>query len=305
MLDRKEIPLQISVNFSGAQSLVGGDYTRIGELAELAEAKGMDCLAVSEHVVMSANTQSYPYGDYPVPLDMPWLEPFQLLTLLAAHTKRATLTSGIIISPLRPAVLLAKQLATLDILSGGRVAIGLGVGWQKEEYDACGVPWDGRFGYLIEQIEVCRALFRNAPASFSGRHVAFDQLYSFPLPPQGAAMPILLGVAPSELNLRRIARHADGWLPMERDPAKLIEPIRLLTQFVEAEGRDPKLITVRAQMTLPAGPVTEWSSVLDHARAMQDAGVTTLQFAIARHGSNLTEATQMFEGFKDIKERLS
>jgi alkanesulfonate monooxygenase SsuD/methylene tetrahydromethanopterin reductase-like flavin-dependent oxidoreductase (luciferase family) len=115
-------------------------------------------------------------------------------------------------------VLLAKQLATLDVMSRGRLSIGLGVGWQKEEYEAAGVPWEGRYTRFMEQLRVCRLLWSEAPATFHGRTVDFQKIHAFPRPVQHGGVPIWLGVSPSDLNIARMAEHADGWIPMEQDP---------------------------------------------------------------------------------------
>ena len=117
-----------------------------------------------------------------------------MLAVLAGVTQRIRLSTGVVIAPLRSAVLLAKQLATLDVMSRGRVSIGLGVGWQKEEYDASGVPWEGRYTRLIEQLRVCRLLWSEAPASFRGETVSFEKIHAYPRPLQPGGVPIWLGL---------------------------------------------------------------------------------------------------------------
>ena len=156
--------------------------------------------------------------------------------------------TGILISALRPAALLAKQLSTLDQLSNGRLDIGVGTGWQKEEYDAVGLPWEGRFGRLEEQVAAMQVLWRDAPASFHGKYENFDRIYCRPAPMQPDGVPIWFGLAPSEANIARIARVGTGWMPMEQDPEKLRAPIAEIRSAFARAGRDPAGLKVRAGM---------------------------------------------------------
>jgi probable F420-dependent oxidoreductase len=228
---------------------------------------------------MGERFEQYPYGPFRGEVNSPWMEPLVELATYAAVTRNIKLSSGVIIAPLRPAALLAKQIATLDTLSRGRVSIGLGVGWQQDEYIACGVDWDQRFNLLEEQIRVCRALWGQAPVSFHGETVNFDGLRTMPFPPQGARIPIHLGVAPKRRNIERIAELADGWLPMERNPEELKAPIRKLREAFVARGRDPATLEVRSAHEIVLGdngrPDLEASlkSSQDHAAV----GVTNLR----------------------------
>ena len=207
---------------------------------------------------MGENVQNYPYGRFPAPLDYPWFEPLTVLAVLAGVTERIRLSSGIVIAPLRPAVLLAKQIATLDVMSRGRVSIGLGVGWQKEEYDAAGIPWEGRNTRFFEQIEVCRLLWSEAPAAFHGKTVNFDKIYSYPRPVQ-ARVPIWLGIAPTERNIERMAKVADGWIPMEQDPRSSRRSSRgcaLVLPPAAAILRPSRCASCRASHSAPTVPRT-------------------------------------------------
>jgi len=236
---------QVAIGLYGLQSWFGGDFAPVTEVVRTAERCGVDLVSITDHVVMGENLQNYPYGRFPAPLDFPWYEPLTVLAVLAGVTTRIRLSSGVVIGPLRPAVLLAKQLATLDVMSQGRVSIGLGVGWQKEEYEASGVPWEGRYARLIEQVRVCRLLWSEAPASFQGETVRFEKIYAYPRPLQPGGIPVWLGLAPNERNLERMAELGDGWIPMEQDPAKLAPVIARLRAMLAARGRDPKAFTVR------------------------------------------------------------
>ena len=235
---------QVAIGLYGLQGWFGGDFAPVTEIVKTAERLGVDLVSLTDHVVMGENLQNYPYGRFPAPLDFPWYEPMTVLAVLAGVTERIRLSTGIVIAPLRSAVLLAKQIATLDVMSRGRVSIGLGVGWQKEEYEASGVPWEGRYTRFDEQLKVCRLLWSQAPATFHGQTVTLDRIYAYPRPVQ-QHVPIWLGIAPSERNIERMAEFADGWIPMEQDPAKLAPVITKLRTAVAARGRDPRAFTVR------------------------------------------------------------
>src|SRR5512143_374692 len=121
-----------------------GGWRSILELAQAAEAAGVDRIVVPDHVAMGTHTEEYSWGRFPVPPEAPWVEPLTVLSAIAAVTDRLRLATGILIAPLRPAALLAKTVATLDVLSNGRVDLGVGTGWQREEFDAVGRRFEDR-----------------------------------------------------------------------------------------------------------------------------------------------------------------
>jgi alkanesulfonate monooxygenase SsuD/methylene tetrahydromethanopterin reductase-like flavin-dependent oxidoreductase (luciferase family) len=126
-----------------------GDWGALLDVARAAEAAGVDRLVVTDHVVLGPHLDAYAWGRFPTAPDGPWLEPLTVLTAMAGVTRAVRLSTGILIAPLRPAAVLAKTVATLDVLSGGRVDLGVGVGWQREEYDALGLDFDDR-GRLLD-----------------------------------------------------------------------------------------------------------------------------------------------------------
>jgi probable F420-dependent oxidoreductase len=237
--------IDIAIGLYQLQQWFEGDLASVVEVVRLADGKGVDQVSITDHVVMGENLQNYPYGKFRHALDYPWYEPLSVLSAIAAATQRIRLSTGVLIGPLRPAVLLAKQVATLDVLSRGRVTLGLGVGWQKEEYDASGIPWEGRYARLDEQVRVCKLLWREAPASFHGKTVSFERIHAYPRPVQPGGVPIWFGLAPSERNFARIAELGDGWMPMEQRPVKLADDIARLRAAFSERGRDPKSLKVR------------------------------------------------------------
>ncbi len=275
--------MKLALSILGLDTWFGGDIAAVIPLVQLADRKGIDQLTLSDHVIMSEATDKYPYGAFPSPPDSPWFEPMVLLAAVASATTRIRLATGILISPLRPAVLLAKQAATLDVLSRGRLDLGVGVGWQREEYDACGVPWSGRFAYLEEQVRVCQTLWRDAPASFHGQFVNFDRLYSLPRPVQPGGVPVTFGLPPTSRHFARVAELGAGWTPMERDPERLGPMVNTLRRIVADAGRDPDALLIRgmASAVRDADGRPDLDATLALARRLSAAGLTMVTFSPA------------------------
>lgn len=271
--------VQVAIGLYGLQRWYDGDFAPVVGLARAAEEAGVDQVSITDHVVMGENLDKYPYGPFPAPLDFPWFEPLTVLAAIAGGTSRVRLSAGVLIAPLRPAVLLAKQLATLDVMSRGRVSIGLGLGWQKEEYDAAGVPWEGRYVRLEEQVRVCRLLWSQAPASFQGETVRFERIHAWPRPVQPGGVPMWFGLAPSDRNVERIAELGDGWIPMEQRPEKLTGHIARLRKAFAARGRDPQSLAVRVVLrtVFRADGSPDLEATLSAVPALAQAGVTMVE----------------------------
>ena len=269
---------QVAIGLFGMQGWFGGDFAPIPGIVSVADKAGIDMVSITDHVVMGENTDAYPYGKFPVPSEYPWFEPLIALAAIASATQHIRLATSVVIAPLRPAVLLAKQIATLDVVSRGRVSIGLGVGWQKEEYIASGIPWEGRYGRFIEQLEVCKLLWREAPAAYHGSTVDFEKIHAWPRPVQ-KELPIFLGLAPSDRNIERMAEYGDGWIPMEQDPAKLAPIIKRIRAAVAARGRDPKKFLVRVvpRFVFGAGGVPDLEATLAGVPALIAAGANMVE----------------------------
>jgi probable F420-dependent oxidoreductase len=292
----------ICINLSHMQDWFAGDFTQVFPLIRLADEMGLDQVNLAEHLLMTeAGAARYPYGEYYQALNDSWPEPIVYLSALVGMTSRITLSTGILIAPLRPAVLLAKQLATLDVLSRGRVVAGLGVGWQREEYDASGIPWDGRFGRLDEQIRVCKTLWRDTPANFAGRTISFQNIHALPKPVQPNGIPIWLGLGLSERNIARIVELADGWLPLETDPEKLAVDIARLRDVCRECGRDPGTLGIRANLLVPA----DAGGMIEAARKLIAAGVTILQIYPGLCCDGPDGCIDLFRKLAELKSLLS
>jgi len=272
--------VKISIGLIGMERVLGGDFAGVPEIARQADEIGIDMVSITDHVVMGEHIEKYPYGPFPMPLDYPWFEPISVLSAIASVTKNIRLSTGILISPLRPAVLLAKQLATLDVMSRGRVTIGLGIGWQREEYDASGLPWETRYAQFDEQLEVCKLLWRRAPADFKGKTVEFSKIYSYPHPVQ-ATIPMWFGLKPTEKNFARIAKHGTGWIPMDRKPEVIAEHAATMRKAFVAAGRDPKEMEIRCgvrPVVDPGKTHPDLDETLAGVMPLIEAGATTLEF---------------------------
>jgi probable F420-dependent oxidoreductase len=232
-------------------------------VATAAEAAGFESLWTVEHVVVPAGYEStYPYsrsGRMPGPEDAPIPDPLIWLSYVAAVTSRIRLATGILIVPQRNPLVTAKEVATLDVLSGGRAILGVGAGWLAEEFDALGVPFERRGRRLDEHIGAMRAAWTQEKASYSGDLVSFDDVIVRPQPVQGS-VPIVVG-GHSEVAARRAGRLGDGFFPgSSSDLPALLEVMRMAAADA---GRDVAATEVDAGGALD----------LDGVRRLEDQGV--------------------------------
>ncbi len=231
----------------------------------IAEEHGIESLWTVEHVVVPGDYQSeYPYspsGRMPGPEESPIPDPLIWLTWVGAATTTLRLATGILILPQRNPVILAKELSTLDVLSGGRVELGVGVGWLREEFDALGVPFEERGARTDEYIEVLRCLWREEEPCFEGRYARFDRAKSYPKPQQ-STIPIHVG-GHTPTAARRAGRLGDGFFPVGSTDDDLVSLLDEMRRSAKNAGRDPDAIEVTA------GGVMD----LDGVRRFADHGV--------------------------------
>jgi probable F420-dependent oxidoreductase len=235
----------LAVTLSGLHRTFGDDARAYVDCAVAVEQAGADQVVLADHVVMGDRTDRYPFGRFPFQPEEPWVEPLTVLSAIAGATSRVRLVTGILIAPLRPAVLLAKTVATLDALSGGRVDLGVGVGWQPEEYEAVGVPFERRWSRLDDTMRACRALWRDVPATFFSPTVSFRDIYCTPLPAQ-ERVPVWYGAAMTPRLAARIGELGDGWYPVGAPTAdELRSGADLARQALADAGRDPAELGLR------------------------------------------------------------
>jgi probable F420-dependent oxidoreductase len=222
-----------------------GSY--VAEYVATAEASGFDSIWLGEHPALPVSPETaYPgrREGLTAPSSAPLPDPLEWLSFAAAHSTTLLLGTAILILPLHQPVVLAKRVATLDQLSGGRVRLGIGVGWNPQEYAACGATWEHRGERCDELIDALRVLWADEEATFGGRHVSFEPLYCSPHPVR-STVPILVGSS-SAVGARRAGRIGDGYLPFERDHRRLAEQISIMKLAAEAAGRDPDSIEITA-----------------------------------------------------------
>ena len=219
----------------------------LGAVGREAEERGVGTIWVGEHVVTFEDyASSYPYADdgrIPLPTGTGLLEPFTALAFLAGQTSRVRLGTAMCLLPQRNPVYTAKEVATLDWLSNGRVDFGVGVGWLREEFEALDVPWPRRGARTDDYLEVLRTLWCEDPSSFSGEHYSLAPCHQYPKPVQDPHPPIHIG-GESDAALRRTARLGQGWHSFNRPPAELAAPMARLEELLGAEGRSRAEIIV-------------------------------------------------------------
>lgn len=212
----------------------------LAALGRGAEQRGVARIWVGEHVVLFDDyTSAYPYaedGRIPAPPGTGLLEPLTTLSFLAAETETVRLGTAMVLLPQRNPVYSAKEAATVDWLSGGRLDFGVGVGWLREEFAACNVPFEHRGARTDEYLEVLRALWCEDPSAFSGRFYQLPACSMFPKPVQRPHPPVHVG-GESEAALRRVARYGQGWHTFNRAPEDLAGPLGRLDDLLAEAGR--------------------------------------------------------------------
>jgi probable F420-dependent oxidoreductase len=210
------------------------------------EAAGFESVIAVEHVVIPTEYGTrYPYapsGRLPGGIDTAWPDPLAWLTYVGAVTSRIRLITGVLVLPQRNPLVLAKHLATIDHLTGGRLELGIGVGWLREEFDALGIPFERRGARVDEYIEAMRALWDQDDASYEGAFVSFKGMSCNPKPTQGR-VPVLVG-GHSKAAIRRAGRLGDGFFPATGATLDVAEVIEAMHQEARAAGRDPASIKV-------------------------------------------------------------
>jgi len=254
--------MKLSVEFPSVAYREGPDAVR--RFARTLEQIGYDHIDVFDHVVMGFPVEGRAPSPYPG--GMPILEALTLIAHLAAVTSRMTLGTEVLVLPQREPTLVAKQVSTLDTLSGGRVRLGLGVGWQESEYDALGVDFHTRGARMDEAIALLRAYWSEAQVTFDGAHYRARAMGMEPKPPQGRRLPIWIGGA-SDVAFRRVGRLGDGWLASRvEDAADGRRAIDAIRRHAEQAGRDPASIGLQSMVAPPPRDAEGKRFYADHAR---------------------------------------
>jgi probable F420-dependent oxidoreductase len=233
----------------------GAQRPVIDIVATAAEAAGFATLWAGEHVVMVDQSASrYPYaadGQIAVPSTADWLDPMVCLSFAAAATSTIGVATGVLLLPEHNPVIVAKQAASLDRLSDGRLTLGVGIGWSREEFNALGVPFHRRGARTREYVAAMRAIWRDDVASFDGEFVRFDRIRVNPKPVRDTGIPVVLG-GNSDAALRRVAAWADGWYGFYlTDVDSVTERVSFLRARCRQLGRDPAELSLAVAMQSP------------------------------------------------------
>jgi probable F420-dependent oxidoreductase len=247
---------------------------------------------VPEHVVLLDKYASkYPYssdGTLPAQTNAPIFDPFISLATMAAVTSKIRLATGICLVPEHNPLVLGKVVATLDFLSGGRVILGVGIGWLEEEFQAIGIPWERRAQRTRECIDAMRKLWGEDVSSYRGEFVQFDSVRSNPKPARGPNVPIFFG-GESGPALRRVAEYGTGWCGFNLTPDEAAAKIRRIEELLQANGRR------RSEVELAVSPYTK-KTTPDDLKRYRDAGVDELVLV------NLRPPREESETVKDIEQ---
>jgi probable F420-dependent oxidoreductase len=279
------------------------DWRFMIERAQVAEAAGIDRIVVSDHVVFGEDLEAYAKpelggiagGRQPTGPDGCWLEPLTALAVIAGATTRIRLATGIVLAALRRPVVLAKTAATLDVLSGGRLDLGVGIGWQREEYEAAGLEFARRGQLLDHTLEVCARLWRDRRASYTGEGVHFEAIHLMPKPLAPGGVPVWVSGTLNERVIRRIARYGAGWIPWGPELADLAAAIPRLRDGVAALGRDPDEIGVVGSVmpVMGAGGTVDADATMAGVPGLVALGVTDVRLFLPMAASRAALADQL------------
>ena len=260
-----------------------GEWQRLFDLAVAADRAGIGRLVVSDHVVYGERLDRYADpargglagGRQPTGPDGAWLEPLTVLAMVGARTERVRLCPMVLLAALRRPIVLAKTAATIDVLTSGRLDLGVGVGWQEEEYEAAGLDFNRRGRLLDHTLEVCHALWTQERASVSTGEWSFEGIHQTPKPTAGT-VPVWVSGTVNRRSMARLARFGSGWIPWGPDAADIASGIDKMREAVAAAGRDPAGIEVTGRLPLERDPAgdPQVAPTMAAVAGLIEAGVT-------------------------------
>ena len=279
------------------QTEIGADPAGVRDFAQAAEDLGYQHLLVFDHV-LGADASKRESWERPYSSVDLFHEPFVLFGYLAALTQKLEFVTGVLILGQRQTALVAKQAAEVDVLTGGRLRLGIGVGWNEVEYEALGENFGNRGRRSAEQIEVMRLLWTQEVVDFHGRWHHITHAGLNPLPVQ-RPIPVWFGGGAPQV-VRRLARIGDGWFPQFQPDAEGAERIAEMRQIAANAGRNPNDIGIEGRIAINAGPPDTWQK---QAEAWRKAGATHLSVNTMR--ANLKTPDQHIQAIRQFKETIS
>ncbi|HZS75919.1 MAG TPA: LLM class F420-dependent oxidoreductase [Ktedonobacteraceae bacterium] len=285
--------MQIGVTFP--QTEIGADPAAIRDYAQAAEGLGYSHLVAFDHV-LGADPSNRPGWRGYSQKDL-FHEPFVLFGYLAALT-RLELVPAVIILPQRQTALVAKQAAEVDVLTGGKFRLGVGIGWNPVEYEALGMDFRTRGRVIDEQIEVMRLLWSKEVVSYTGKYHTITEAGLNPLPVR-RSIPVWLGGS-VDAALRRVARIGDGWFPQGRPDEQMRETLERLRGYIREAGRDPASVGIEARMSASSGNLDEWGR---QTNAWRELGATHISINTMNAGYKSLD--EHIEAIRRYKEAVS
>ncbi len=288
-------------------------WQKLIDTAVAADDAGVDRIIISDHVAFGESLDAYgdpkqggtAGGKQPTGPDGHWLEPLTTLSFLAGQTSRVRLGTAVLLAALRRPAVLAKTTATLDVLSEGRLDLGVGVGWQAAEYEAAGLDFDKRGRLLDHTLEVCRELWTADSAKYASDELAFDGIHSQPKPAQPGGVPIWVSGTVNPRAMKRLAIFGSGWIPWGPAVADPLTGIAAMRAAVADLGRDPSEIqaTCYIPVTRADDDSIDLPATMAAVPALRDAGMTdfkiTLRLPDGRAG--ITDAlSKAVEAFRAV-----
>src|SRR5262245_22184007 len=291
-----------------------GGWGHVVDHARAAEAAGADRVLVSDHVVFGEDLEAYGRpelggvdgGRQPTGPDGHWLEPLTFLTYVAAVTTELRLGTNILLAALRRPVVLAKSAATLDVLSGGRIDLGVGIGWQREEYEAAGLDFSNRGRLLDDSLEALRVLWTAKSADLDTPSLRFARIHQMPKPVQPGGVPLWISGRVNDRVAQRIARHGRGWIPWGDDAADLRGSIPKMRDAVARAGGAADDLQVAGTLALKKGD----DRSIDHDATMADvpgmveAGITDFRVFVnlpASYDDSVAYLRPIVEAFRSAR----
>ena len=302
MTSLRNVIVQIGAIFP--QTEIGPDPGEVREFAQTVEDLGYAYIFIADHV-LGADPDHHQHGSYAMYNHRTVVhESFTLMGYLAAVTKRVGLATGVLILPQRQTALVAKQAAEVDVLSGGRLRLGIGVGWNKVEYEALGEDFHNRGRRSEEQIEVLRALWSQDVVDFQGRwhHISHAGINP---PPVQRPIPVWLGAGSSgsptlpEVVLRRVARIADGWCPNFLPDEEGSRAVALVAAYAKEAGRDPAAIGLEGRLKIGGKQPEDWQAEVESWR-----GLGASHICVETRRAGLGSLEEHLDAFRRVREAL-
>jgi len=284
----------------GIGALTTSDWVK--PVATAAERLGFASIWAPEHVVLLEQYSSkYPYsaGQFPMPTDTPFADPFTTLAFAAAYTSKIKIATGICLVPEHNPLVLAKTVATLDRLSGGRLILGVGIGWLAEEFQALGISFERRAQRTREYIDIMRKLWTEPKSSHRGEFVSFPEVQSFPKP-HNRTVPIWFG-GETPPALRRVGEYGDGWIGFNLLPDEAVPKIKRIEEILKASGR--RRSDVHLALSPAAKPIKP-----DDLKRYRDAGANEVVLLTLRAPTSpnamVQQMEQMARDFVELAAKL-